>query len=278
MFEHPDDIAPEAGKEEPLQVGSTETRSASPEVACPVCHRVMPAPPPEICPHCQAPIHQINALLRTADLSIEEAVRDLNIGDLDSVERRLQLVKATSREHRLKAEIVQAMLDRLKGDPTTALARLRAVREKIDPSDTELIELVDTVELSALKDQEALSACCEHYNFALFQARIGHYEEARAAAGRALGWVPHHAPAHALLGKVHYLLGEQDPAAYHLERALAVDPTNRSASRLLGRMRQASSFSILKVEKIKGFLRENLVSIFVVLALLTLALAALLAR
>jgi tetratricopeptide (TPR) repeat protein len=217
-------------------------------------------------------------LLRTADLSIEEAVRDLNIGDLESVERRLQLVKATSREHRLKAEIVRAMLDRLKGDPTTALARLRAVREKIDPSDTELIELVDTVELSAIKDQEALSACCEHYNFALFQARRGHYEEARAAAGRALGWVPHHAPTHALLGKVHYLLGEHDPATYHLERALAVDPTNRSASRLLGRMRQAGSIQGLRLERIRSLLSDNIVAIFVVLALILLGLAALLAR
>jgi tetratricopeptide (TPR) repeat protein len=274
-LDHTESGAPER---EPEQ-GKAEPRVTPPEIACPVCHRFVPSPAPELCPHCQAPIETILAILRIADLSLEEAMRDLRIGDIDAVERRLSTVRVSSKAHRLRVEAVQAMLDRLKGNPSASLARVRAVREAIAEPDEELLALVMEIEKSALEDQQALAQCCEHYNFALFQARRGHYEEARQAACRALGYVPHHAPTHALLGKIQIALREDDDARYHLERALAVDPSSRSASRALARM---SGFrmpnAIVEMFRTRKVSAGWIGSVLIVLALIILALSALLSR
>jgi tetratricopeptide (TPR) repeat protein len=255
-----------------------EPKTAPAETACPVCDRILPLPAPDICPHCQAPIRTVNALLRTAELSLDEALRDLRTGDLDSAQQRLDFVRVTSRQHRLNVEVVQAVLDRLKGDPVSALARLRAVREKLEPEDRKLAELVDVAEQECLRDQLALASSCEHYNFALFQARRGHLEDARDYLEKALDEVPHHPQSHALLGKVLLALREEDEARYHLRRALASDPTNATAGRALSALGRpaADPFAIIR----SGFRMSSAWtgSIIVIAILAVIALAALLTR
>jgi len=256
-----------------------EPATAPAETTCPVCDRILPLPAPDICPHCQAPILTVNALLRTAELSLDEALRDLRTGDPDSAQQRLDFVRVTSRQHRLKVEAVQAMLDRLKGDPVSALTRLRAVREKLEPEDRRLAELVDAAEEECLRDQQALASSCEHYNFALFQARRGHLEEARDSLKKALDEVPHHPQSHALLGKVLLALREEDEARYHLRRALASDPTNATAGRTLSALGRPAIAGPLAV--IRSNLRMSSAwtgSIVVIAILAVIALAALLTR
>jgi tetratricopeptide (TPR) repeat protein len=232
MVDSADDLmAPERSAPEPR-----EAEVPPIEMACPVCERVVPLPAPQLCPHCQAPIESIVALLRVSDLSLEEAGRDLVIGDLDSVARRLELVRITSRRHRLRAEVLHAMLLRVKGEPQAALAKLRAAREKLEEGEEDIRRFIDKLEAETLADQTALAAACELHNFALFQAKRGHYEEARASLLKALDCVPHHAPSHALLGKVQLALRNTDEARYHFRRALASDPSNPTAARYLGRL------------------------------------------
>ena len=256
-----------------------ESPTAPVEVACPICHRLIPAPAPELCPHCQAPIEPVLAVLRIADLSLSEAMRDLRIGDLESVSRRLALIRTTSKAHRARAEAVQAMVERLDGKPETALARIRALRDFADQDDEELLEMLDQTEGLAYEDQSALALCCEHYNFALFQAKRGHFEESREAAGRALQLVPHHGPAHALLAKIEFALRNEDAARYHIERALAIDPSNASASRFLAGMgREELPNPLAGIMKYQPLFMRWIGPIVVVLILAIIALSILLTR
>ena len=213
---------------EDVQSPKPEPDVAPEEMSCPVCERLIPSPAPETCPHCQAPIRVILALLNTADLSLAEAMRDIRSGDLKSASRRLELVKTTSRSHRLHIEIIQAVIDRLSGHPDTALARLKTVEEKFteEPPEKKFITLLEAVRYQCVRDQDALAACCEHYNFALFEARRGHFEESRRSLIEALNEVPWHSDSHALMGKVLLGLREPDDAQYHLRRALVDDPRN----------------------------------------------------
>jgi tetratricopeptide (TPR) repeat protein len=255
---------------------------ATDEISCPVCHRGMALPIPELCPSCQAPIQAIMSVIRVADLSIQEAIRDLRIGDLDSVSRRLALVRVTSKAHRLKAEVIQAMLDRLKGDPASALARLGSIRDQIPElplPDDELAWWVAEAEEKALEDLQSMALCCEHYNFALFQAKRGHLEEARDSAMRALEHIPHHGPSHLLLAKTHFALRENIDAKYHLNRALASDPSDVSATRLLARINRATIANPLDLIHKSGWLRSKWTGPgLVVILLILLGLAALLSR
>lgn len=227
--EHPSETVPQA----------EELETPPPGMACPVCDRLVSLPPPQLCPHCQAPIESITALLRVADVSLEEAGRDLSTGDLDSVARRLDFVRITSKRHRLKVEVLGAILMRLRGDPQGALARLAAIGEKLEEEDEGLRGTVDEVQRASAADLTALASACELYNFALFQAKRGHHEEGRASLLKALQHVPHHAPSHALLGKVQLALRETDDARYHFQRALALDPSNPTAARHLARLGRA---------------------------------------
>jgi hypothetical protein len=245
------------------------------ELFCPVCERVIPSPAPENCPHCDAPINTIVEVFRTADNSIDEAMRDLKIGDLESAEGRLSLVRLASRRHRLKVEIIQAMIDRLRENCPSALARLQAVRGKLTEDDEEILSLLENVESRCVRDQEALALCCEHYNFALFEARRGHLEESRRSLRHALDEVPHHSESHALLGKVQLALGEEDDAYYHLRRALAADSSNTTATRLLAKMRPDEVFN--PFEYIKTKLLTSPVWAATALALLILAVLAVVA-
>jgi tetratricopeptide (TPR) repeat protein len=252
------------------------------EILCPVCRRALTIPIPELCPHCMAPIQPIMAVLRVADLSVEEAMRDLRSGELETVAQRLALVKLSSKAHRLRAEIIQAKLDRLMGDPGKALARIRAIRDELGENpdaDLELAPTITEVESQALDDQRALASCCEHYNFALFQAKRGHLEEARSAANQALGYVPHHAPSHLLLAKTHFALRESDDAKYHLERALQLNPSDVSGSRFMARMNRLAMQSPIEWLRTRKWLTSRWVGpIFILLILIFLGLAALLNR
>jgi Flp pilus assembly protein TadD len=179
----------------------------------------------------------------------------------------------------VKAEIVHAQILRIKGNPGAALAHLYAVRDDLDVEDSELSKLYEDTVARCIRDQADLAACCEFYNFGLFQAQRGHYEEARQSLAKALEIVPHHAQTHALLGKIFHALRIRDEARYHLSRALAVDPTNVSASRMMARMdwlrfrlpveRWLSSLNITP---------QVAASVFVVVVLILIALAALLNR
>jgi len=277
-----EEAAPVDGPEfvtEDKQEGPPEPRTAPAATTCPVCERIVPTPAPDLCPHCQAPINTINALVDTADKSITEALRDLRSGEIESAEQRLELVRATSNRHRLKTEIVQALIDRLKGDPTTALTKLNAVREKITDGDPDLIKLLEEVEERTLLDQVALAQACEHYNFAVFQSRRGHFEEARRSLGMGLKLIPHHAPSHALLGKVHLALGDEDEARYHLKRALASDPSNATATSLLTKMGESvkpNPFVWLRTRLVENPAWAG--SIVVIIVLAAIALTALLSR
>ncbi len=247
------------------------------EVACPICDRLIPLPVPAHCPFCSAPIEPVIALLRAADLSIHEAMRDLKLGDLDSVERRLELVRATSRCHRIKAEIVHSQLLRIKGNPVEALTRLNAVRDSLDESDEDLLGLYKATEDECIRDQTDLAACCELYNFALFQAKRGHYEEALRNVRKALGRVPHHALSHALLGKVLVALGDEGAARFHLRRALAIDPTNVSATQVLSRLSKTQGINpIAAIAQFWNRSPQLAGSVFVIVVLLVLAVTVLL--
>jgi len=257
-----------------------EYRDTPPDdISCPVCDRLVPPPAPETCPHCQAPIHTIFALLKTVELSLREAMRDIGIGRLDDAERRLEFVSATSKSHRLRVEVIRAIIERVRGNPQAALERLKAVKDRIEEVDETLIDLLEEAERHALEDQEALAACCEHYNFGLFQAGKGHYEESRKSLRRALDLVPHHAPSHALIGKIQVALQDYDDARYHLGRALASDPTNVSASRMLARLGRRDRLNPLE------YLRDLFVTnralagpVLVIVILAVIAIAALLSR
>lgn len=277
--EEPGPVDPPEPAMEDTQEPMPEPRTAPEEITCPVCERIIPTPAPDICPHCQAPIDIINAILKTADQSITEAMRDLRSGDIKRAENRLEFVSAASRRHRLKAAIVRALVDRLKGDPTSAIGKLNAVREEISDEDTDITELLENAEERALDDQAALAQCCEHYNFAVFQARRGHFEEARSSLEMALDKIPHHAPSHALMGKVLIALDDKDRARYHLKRALATDPSNATATDLLTKMGESIFPNPLV------WLRARLVtdpawtgSIVVIIVLAAIALTALLSR
>jgi len=234
---------------EVVQTSPAEPKESPEEFSCPVCERVIPSPAPDTCPHCQAPIHIIAALLETADMSIAEAMRDLKSGDLRSASKRLNYVKSTSKSHRLHVEIVQAIIDRLSGSPDKALARLNAVQEKMsgESQDRNLIALLENVRQQCLRDQDSLAACCEHHNYSLFEARRGHYEEARRSLIKALNEVPWHADSHALLGKVYLALNETDDGKYHLRRALASDPKNPTATRLLNDISRSDKITLAKI-------------------------------
>jgi tetratricopeptide (TPR) repeat protein len=277
-----EEAAPIHGPEYPAedtQEGPPEPRTAPEATTCPVCERIVPTPAPDICPHCQAPITTINALLETADKSITEALRDLRSGDIAKAESRLELVRATSNRHRLKTEIVQALIDRLRGDPTTALTKLNAVRERITDADLDLIKLLEEVEERTLLDQAALAQACEHYNFAVFQSRRGHFEEARRSLGMGLNLIPHHAPSHALLGKVLLAMGDEDEARYHLKRALATDPSNATATSLLTKLGESvtpNPFVWLRTRLVENPAWAG--SIVVIIVLAAIALTALLSR
>ena len=128
-------------------------------------------------------------------------------------------------------------------------------------------------------EQDALAACCEHHNFALFQARRGHYEEARRSLVKALNEVSWNAESHALMGKVLMALGQDDDARYHLKRALATDPSNSTATRMLSRISGDGS----PIERLLGDIaaRMNMSpawvgSFFVVIVLAVIAIVALL--
>jgi len=171
------------------------------------------------------------------------------------------------------------MVERLEGKPEAALARLRALRDNADEEDEELLEMIDQTEGLAYEDQAALAMCCEHYNFALFQAKRGHYEDARESAKRALEHVPHHGPSHALLGKIHFALKDEDVARYHVERALAVDPSNASASRFLAGMgREELPNPLAGIMKYRRVLTKWVGPIIVVLLLVILGLIVLSGR
>lgn len=228
-----------------------DIKTAPEGMECPVCERVIPSPAPEFCPHCDAPIDTILALFRTADMSLEEAMRDIRTGDIDSAKKRLGFVRLTSREHRLKVELVQAILERLDWKTESALARLKSIKDTLGEHDRGLLFLLDGVEKQCLIDQGAFAACCEHYNFGLFQARRGHFEEARRSLRRALTEVSHHAESHALLGKVQLAQCEYDDARYHLKRALAIDPTNPTATRLLAQMSRQEYQNVIEFVKSK---------------------------
>ena len=243
----PDDSRTSDGQE-PAQV---ESKLAPVSMACPVCERMIVIPVPEYCPHCDAPIDTILALFRTADLSLDEARRDIRSGDIESAKKRLGFVRLTSREHRIKVELIQAILDRLEWNTDSAIARLNSIKDTLSESDSELRFIVDSLERQCLIDQGAMAACCEHYNFALFQARRGHFEEARRSLRRALTEVSHHAESHALLGKVQLALREYDDARYHLRRALAIDPANPTATRFLAQMGRQDVLNVLEFVKSK---------------------------
>jgi len=275
---HPED-APQESTPGPSPPQSAEPLETPEELSCPVCDRLIPSPAPELCPHCQAPIQAILSILDTADLALDEAMRDLRSADLDSAERRIQFVRATSGRHRLKVEIIQAMIDRLSGDSPSALARLRAVQDKLEDADDETIALIGRTINQCSREQEALASCCEHYNFALYQAKRGYFEDARRSLRKALEFVPHHAQSHALMGKVQLAMQEEEDAAFHLNRALAVDPTNSTASRMLalmGRSRRPNPLALIAAKiNLSGAWAS---SILIVIILIVLALVALLSR
>jgi len=240
---------PEVVPDRPIEPGESPI-----ELSCPVCERFVPSPSPETCPHCQAPIQTILALLDTADLSLDEAMRDLRTGDLRSASKRLGLVKTTSKAHRFHVEIIQAVIDRLSGNPEGALARLKAVDEEIvvEESEKDLLTLLENVRRNCMHDQDALAACCEHYNYALFEARRGHFEESRRSLLKALNEVEWHADSHALLGKIYLALRDVDEAKYHLKRALASDPSNPTATRLLNDLTRSEKISFTKFSSAIG--------------------------
>lgn len=221
------------GQENGSEAGPREERSPGDE-ACPVCDRLIQAPIPEFCPHCQAPVDVIFSLVRLAGIAVREAERDLNAGSIRDVRRKLDMARLASKDHRIHAEIIRARLDSLSGDPAGAIKRLRAVRDvAVDVNDHTRLWMENALE-TALKDQLDLARCCEIHNFALYQAKRGHYEEARDLLQQALRIIPSHAPSHALLGKVHYTLRENAQGRYHLERAIAIDPSNQVAAHILG--------------------------------------------
>lgn len=277
----PPDSEPEVPPSEPVEI---EVEAEEPEIppsesACPICDRLIPFPTPEHCPHCSAHLESVTELIRMAELSIAEAVRDISIGDLESAERRLDLARTTSSLHRLKAEIINAGIIRLRGHPGKALAHLVTVADELDRSDAELVELFEETFEQCKRDGADLAACCEHYNFALFEARRGHFEEARRSLQKALNLVPHHASSHALLGKVLLGLGMEGEARHHLNRALAIDPTCRSASGTLAKM----GWSLHRSHFHKFLQSLNLSpqtagSVFVVVVLLLIALSVILSR
>jgi tetratricopeptide (TPR) repeat protein len=276
-----DDIFPPDNAEPsvPEGQGTAGEQPAPLELPCPVCDRLIPPPAPEFCPHCQAPIHTILKLLKTADLSLREAMRDISIGQLDSAEQRLEFVSATSKRYRLKVEIIRALIERLRGNPQAALARIKAVESRIEDVDEDLIDLLEETERHALEDQYALATCCENYNFALFQAKKGHFEEARRWLVKALDLVPHHADCHALLGKVQLALDEYDDARYHLRRALATEPTNASASRTLAKLSGSGTPDPLRIIGKKLAMSPSVFgSTLVIIILVIIALAALLSK
>lgn len=247
----------------------------APEIlTCPVCERLIPSHTHESCPHCDAPIDTILAIFRTADLSLKEAMRDVRSGDIESARRRLGFVRLTSRGHRLRVELIQAILDRLEWKTESALAILNTIKDALEEGDDELKFLVDSVERQCLIDQGALAACCEHYNFALFHARRGHYEEARRSLRKALTEVSHHPESHALLGKVQLALREYDDARYHLKRALAIDPTNPTATRLLAQMGQQDFLNVVEFVKSRGLSPAWTGSIIVLVILFAIAITA----
>ena len=249
------------------------------EFACPICDHLIPFPSPEHCPHCSAHLESVTELIKVAELSIAEAVRDISIGDLESAERRLDLVRTTSSLHRFKAEIINAGIIRLRGHPGKALAHLATVADELDRSDAELVELFEETLEQCKRDGADLAACCEHYNFALFEARRGHFEEARRSLKKALNLVPHHAPSHALLGKVFLGLGMESDARHHLNRALAIDPTSRSASRTLAKLGWSLRRSHFhKFLQSLNFSPQTAGSVFVVVVLLLIALSVIISR
>jgi len=274
---------------EPEEIARPETSEEKPEegerkgetLSCPICGRALDSPLQDICAHCNAPVQPILRLLRLADLSVTEALRDITIGELDSALRRIKLVRVISKAHRLKAEVLEAIVKRLKGDPQGALARLAAVKaEMSENTDEELNLLIEETEKLALEEQKALALCCEQYNFALFQAKRGHYEEATLALTKALASVPHHAPSHALMAKVKLALRDVEEAKYHLRRALALDPTNKEASKLIAYL-GGKPAPLIKWSRVMDAFRaspEWAVSAFIVLAIIFLALTAILAR
>ncbi len=246
------------------------------DIDCPVCERVLPSPAPDLCPFCSAPLPELLALMKTVELSLTESLRDIKTGDIQSAEKRLKFVRATSQKHRLKVEIIQALRDRLAGDRVKAMERLNGVEERIEELDHNVIVMLGDVKTLVHRDQLALAGCCEHYNFALFNAKRGHYEEARASLTRALGLAPHHPHSHALMGKVMVALGENDRATYHFRRALAVDPSNVPASKMLAEMSRLRVPDLVK--RIADLMRANPVwtgSVFVVVILAVIAIAAL---
>ncbi|MCX6645861.1 MAG: tetratricopeptide repeat protein [bacterium] len=272
-----ENISPETGSGQPdiKSAGPAVTKDAPESMECPVCERVIPAPAPEFCPHCDAPIETILALFRSADLSLEEARRDIRSGDIESAKKRLGFVRLTSRGHRLKVEIIHAILERLEWNTESAIARLNSIKDNLGESDREMRFLVDNIEQQCLIDQGAMAACCEHYNFALFQARRGHFEEARRSLRRALTEVSHHAESHALLGKVQLAMCEYDDAGYHLKRALAIDPANPTATRFLAQMSRQEFLNVIEFVKSKFNLSPVwAVSMMVLLILLAIAITA----
>ena len=125
----------------------------------------------------------------------------------------------------------------------------------------------------------ALMGQSENFRRGLELFQQGHFEEARKAGLKALEFVPHHAPTHALLAKISIALREYDEARYHLQRALATDPLNASASRLLAKMGRGNRTSLIAG---LGLNRRELARwlgpIFIVIILVVIALSVLLSR
>jgi len=272
--EHMSGDPDEAAESEPREV-----KTAPEEMSCPVCDRLVASPVPSTCPHCNAPLDSIMAMLSTADRSLSEAMRDLRIGAVESALKRLDFVHATSKRHRLHVEAVRAMADRLLGNPAGALARIKSIEDKIEEVDEFLLTILDSIERQASDDQNALAACCEHYNFALFQAKRGHYEEAADSLRKGLRLVPHHASSHALMGKVMLGLGDENDARYHVKRALATDPTNPSASRTLAGLGRKVVLTPAEVmQSLSRIPPVILGSAFVIVLLVVIAIVALVSR
>ncbi|HDS30453.1 MAG TPA: tetratricopeptide repeat protein [Firmicutes bacterium] len=249
------------------------------EFVCPICDRMIPHPPPEFCPHCSAHLQIVKSIFEIADRSIAEAARDISIGEIVKAEQRLQFVETVSKRHRTKVALVRAQILRLKGYPDKALENLNAVKDSLDPDDRVTVEMHSELTARCIKDQSDLASCCEHYNFALFQAKRGHFEEARESLAKALEIVPHHTESHALMGKVLMAMRDENDARYHLNRALATDPTNVSAMRTLSKMKWAGVENGFRRIAYKLNMSPPIAgSVFVVLVLILIAIVALLSR
>ena len=199
-------------------------------VDCPVCGRVLSVPVPETCPECAAPITEIRRLIDLAENSLIEAERDIRIGDFESVRKRLGFVRIASKEYRLHAEILNARLESMLGMVQQADARIKSVRENAEDLDGYGLAMLESVESDIQNAFLALASCSEHYNFALFSSKRGHYEDAISSLKKGLSIMPHHAESHALIGKNYLQISEDDLGVRHLRRSLELDPGNRSAS------------------------------------------------